>query len=138
MQHMVHQVQAVIRADTPQMMHHVRCIKATDMHTHGNSGGGAFYIEPPSAVPLNNELAAAKGEAAAAEEKVMWQLTGQIIDNLADIQAALDIVSFLLLSLGLPNQVVCQPEAICAIRTSPLVYVQTNQHHNQTNHNLCT
>jgi len=44
-------------------------------------------------VPLNNELAAARGEAAAAEENVMWQLTGQIIDNLADMQAALAIVS---------------------------------------------
>jgi hypothetical protein len=44
-------------------------------------------------VPLNNELAAARGEAAAAEEKVMWQLTGQVIDNLADMQAALAIVS---------------------------------------------
>ena len=44
-------------------------------------------------MPLNNDLAAAKGEAAAAAEKVMWQLTGQIIDNLADMQAALDIVS---------------------------------------------
>ncbi|KAL0045927.1 hypothetical protein WJX82_008672 [Trebouxia sp. C0006] len=58
-------------------------------------GGGAFYIEPPSAVPLNNELAAARGEAAAAEEKVMWQLTGQVIDNLADMQAALAIVIWL-------------------------------------------
>ncbi len=44
-------------------------------------------------MPLNNELAAARGEAAAAEEKVMWQLTGQVIDNLADMQAALAIVS---------------------------------------------
>jgi len=43
-------------------------------------------------VPLNNELAAARGEAAA-EENVMWQLTGQVIDNLADMQAALAIVS---------------------------------------------
>jgi len=44
-------------------------------------------------VPLNNELAAARGGAAAAEENVMWQLTGQVIDNLADMQAALAIVS---------------------------------------------
>ncbi len=44
-------------------------------------------------MPLNNELAAARGEAAAAEENVMWQLTGQVIDNLADMQAALAIVS---------------------------------------------
>lgn len=57
------------------------------------SGGGAFYIEPPSAVPLNNELAAVRGEAAAAEDNVLWQLTGQIIDNLEDIQRALDNVS---------------------------------------------
>ena len=58
-------------------------------------GGGAYYIEPPSAVPLNNDLAAAKGEAAAAEENVLWQLTGQIIDNLADLQASLDMVRLL-------------------------------------------
>ena len=56
-------------------------------------GGGAFYIEPPSAVALNYELAAARGEAAAAEENVLWQLTGQVSDNLEDIQKALDDVS---------------------------------------------
>lgn len=56
-------------------------------------GGGAFYIEPPSAVPLNNELAAVRGEAAAAEDNVLWQLTGQIIDNVEDMQRALDNVS---------------------------------------------
>ena len=56
------------------------------------TGGGAFYIEPPSAVPLNNELAAVRGEAAAAEDNVLWQLTGQVIDNLDDIQTALDNV----------------------------------------------
>ncbi|KAL3134938.1 hypothetical protein ABBQ32_007900 [Trebouxia sp. C0010 RCD-2024] len=58
-------------------------------------GGGAFYIEPPSAVALNNELAAARGEAGAAEENVLWQLTGQVIDNLEDIQRALDNVVWL-------------------------------------------
>lgn len=41
---------------------------------------------------LNNELAAARGEAGAAEENVLWQLTGQVIDNLEDIQRALDNV----------------------------------------------
>lgn len=55
-------------------------------------GGGAFYIEPPSAVPLNNDLAAARGEAAAAEENVLWQLTGRVIDDLEDLQASLDMV----------------------------------------------
>lgn len=58
-------------------------------------GGGAFYIEPPSAVPLNNDLAAARGEAAAAEENVLWQLTGRVIDDLEDLQASLDMVGFL-------------------------------------------
>ena len=56
-------------------------------------GGGNYYVEPPSAVPLNNDLGAARGEAAAAEEAVMWKLTGQISDDLEDIQAALDTVS---------------------------------------------
>ena len=44
-------------------------------------------------MPLNNELAAVRGEAAAAEDNVLWQLTGQVIDNLEDIQSALDNVS---------------------------------------------
>ena len=52
-------------------------------------------MEPPSAVPLNNELAAVRGEAAAAEENVLWKLTGQVIDNLEDMQRALDNVSWL-------------------------------------------
>lgn len=56
-------------------------------------GGGAFYIEPPAAVPLNNDLGAAKGEAATAVENVLWQLTGRIIDKLDDLQASLDMVS---------------------------------------------
>lgn len=58
-------------------------------------GGGNYYVEPPSAVPLNNDLGAARGEAAAAEEAVMWKLTGQISDDLEDIQAALDTVVWL-------------------------------------------
>ena len=68
----------------PVLQHRVLCLWP---------GGGAFYIEPPSAVPLNNELAAVRGEAAAAEDNVLWRLTGQIIDNQEDIQRALDNVS---------------------------------------------
>ena len=44
-------------------------------------------------MPLNNELAAVRGEAAAAEDNVLWQLTGQVIDNLEDMQRALYNVS---------------------------------------------
>lgn len=52
------------------------------------TGTGVQYVEPGAAVPLNNDLAAARGEALAAEEAVLWQLTGLIIDHhgvLADL-----------------------------------------------------
>ena len=57
-----------------------------------SESGGMQYIEPPAAVPLNNELAAARAEAAAAEEAVLWRLTGRVADIDADLQRALDVV----------------------------------------------
>lgn len=57
-----------------------------------SAGGGVLYLEPPAAVPLNNELAAARGEAYAAEEAVLWKLTGSIVDAEDDIRLALDVV----------------------------------------------
>lgn len=65
-------------------------------------------MEPPSAVPLNNELAAARGEAAAAEDNVLWKLTGQVIDNLEDMQRALDNVSW-------PACVCCASSVLLAV-----------------------
>jgi hypothetical protein len=56
------------------------------------TGPGIVYVEPPAAVPLNNELAAARGEAAAAEEAVLWKLTGQVADAADTLQQALDAV----------------------------------------------
>jgi dsDNA-specific endonuclease/ATPase MutS2 len=56
------------------------------------SSAGVLYLEPPAAVPLNNELAAARGEAYAAEESVLWRLTGFIVDAEEDVRRALDIV----------------------------------------------
>ena len=56
------------------------------------AGGGAYYVEPSSAVPLNNDLGAARAISQAAEEAVMWRLTGMISDAQDDIQDALDAV----------------------------------------------
>lgn len=63
----------------------------------GSGGGGSvLYLEPPAAVPLNNELAAARGEAFAAEEAVLWRLTGLVVDVSEDMQRLLDTVGSLL------------------------------------------
>ena len=56
------------------------------------SGRGFQYIEPQAAVSLNNELAAARGEMFAAEEEVLWKLTGQLADYMEDIERALQVV----------------------------------------------
>ncbi len=59
----------------------------------GASGaGGLQFVEPPAAVPLNNELAAARAEALAADEAVLWRLTGRVADAEADLRRALDVV----------------------------------------------
>ena len=59
----------------------------------GSSAAGVLYVEPQAAVPLNNDLAAARGEAYAAVESVLWSLTGLIADAEDDMQHALDTVS---------------------------------------------
>ncbi|EIE19122.1 hypothetical protein COCSUDRAFT_38365 [Coccomyxa subellipsoidea C-169] len=59
------------------------------------SAAGIIYLEPPAAVPLNNELAAARGEAYAAEEAVLWRLTGLVVDAEEDVRRALEIVLWL-------------------------------------------
>ena len=59
----------------------------------GSSAAGVLYVEPQAAVPLNNDLAAARGEAYAAVESVLWSLTGLIADAEDDMQRALDTVS---------------------------------------------
>lgn len=51
-----------------------------------------MYIEPTAAVPLNNDLAAARGEAYAAEESVLWRLTGSVMEVLDSLQHNLDLV----------------------------------------------
>lgn len=50
------------------------------------------YVEPPAAVPLNNELAAARGELYGAEEAVLWRLTGDVGDARYALQDTLDKV----------------------------------------------
>lgn len=49
-------------------------------------------MEPPAAVPLNNELAAARGELYGAEEAVLWRLTGDVGDARYALQDTLDKV----------------------------------------------
>lgn len=44
---------------------------------------------------LNNDLAAARGEMYAAEEAVLWRLTGRVSDASDAIQATLDKVGWL-------------------------------------------
>ena len=51
------------------------------------------YVEPPAAVPLNNDLAAARGEMFAAEEAVLWKLTSSVVDAVETIQETLGKVS---------------------------------------------
>lgn len=60
----------------------------------GTSAGGAlYYVEPAAAIGPNNELGAAKGEAMAAEESVLWKLTATVIEAVDDLQNVLDVVS---------------------------------------------
>lgn len=56
------------------------------------SSAGCLYVEPPAAVALNNDLAAARGEAATAAEAVLWRLTGDVIDAVSDLERLLDVV----------------------------------------------
>lgn len=57
----------------------------------GSSAGGALlYVEPGAVVPTNNELAAARGEAYAAEEAVLSQLSMRCAAQAASLQAVLD------------------------------------------------
>ena len=56
---------------------------------------GTWYLEPPAAVPLNNELAALRAEAAAAEEAVLWRLTGVVSDSSEQLHVALEAIVWL-------------------------------------------
>ncbi|GAB4813086.1 hypothetical protein N2152v2_000132 [Parachlorella kessleri] len=58
-------------------------------------GGMTWYVEPPAAVPLNNELAAARGEMYAAEEAVLWRLTSSVVEAVETIQETLGKVVWL-------------------------------------------
>jgi dsDNA-specific endonuclease/ATPase MutS2 len=49
-------------------------------------GGGILYIEPAAVVSLNNELAAARAESLAAEEAVLWELSGRLMGVLEDVE----------------------------------------------------
>jgi hypothetical protein len=82
---------------------------AAAMHTQGDGGAAAEllldqahcsvplrllcrYIEPAAAVPLNNDLGAARGELAAAEEAVLWRLTGRVAGAILALESTLDRV----------------------------------------------
>ncbi|EFN53577.1 hypothetical protein CHLNCDRAFT_136763 [Chlorella variabilis] len=58
-------------------------------------GGSTWYIEPPAAVPLNNDLAAARGELYGAEEAILWSLTGRVGDERYALRDSLDKVVWL-------------------------------------------
>lgn len=62
----------------------------------GSSAGGALlYVEPGAVVPTNNELAAARGEAYAAEETVLSQLSMRCAAHAASLEAVLDALVWL-------------------------------------------
>lgn len=62
----------------------------------GSSAGGALlYVEPGAVVPTNNELAAARGEAYAAEETVLSQLSMRCAALAASLEAVLDALIWL-------------------------------------------
>eukprot|EP00879_Flechtneria_rotunda_P017603 GHRR01018453.1.p1 GENE.GHRR01018453.1~~GHRR01018453.1.p1 ORF type:complete len:365 (+),score=118.66 GHRR01018453.1:674-1768(+) len=56
-------------------------------------GGGMVFIEPAQIVSLNNELAAARAEAMAAEESVLWELSGRLMGVIVDVEtvSAVDV-----------------------------------------------
>lgn len=58
-------------------------------------GGSAWYLEPPAAVPLNNDLISARAELTAAEEAVLWRLTGKVSERAAELEAGLKAVVWL-------------------------------------------
>ncbi|GLC37921.1 hypothetical protein PLESTF_000610400 [Pleodorina starrii] len=62
----------------------------------GSSPGGSLqYIEPPAVVGANNELGAARAEAAAAEEAVLWDLTGLVMGALEELENTFRVVAWL-------------------------------------------
>ncbi|EFJ45039.1 hypothetical protein VOLCADRAFT_40753, partial [Volvox carteri f. nagariensis] len=73
------------------------CTKIANGVLLGSSPGGGFlqYIEPPGVVPLNNELGAARAEAQAAEEAVLWQLTGLVLGSLEELEDTFRVVAWL-------------------------------------------
>lgn len=59
------------------------------------SGGGTVILEPPAVVPLNNDLQSAKADATAAEDAVLWALTGLLLGSMAELRQALEFVLWL-------------------------------------------
>jgi len=60
-----------------------------------STGGSVSYVEPQAAVPINNELLQAHGFESAAEEQVLWKLTGEIEESFEDLQVTLQTVCWL-------------------------------------------
>lgn len=50
------------------------------------------YVEPHAAVPLNNELGAARGRARAAEDAILWRVTGAVADAMEEIEGCYTMV----------------------------------------------
>ncbi|KAF5837995.1 hypothetical protein DUNSADRAFT_3588 [Dunaliella salina] len=70
-------------------------LSAGSLMLGSSPGGGLMYVEPPGAVSLNNELAAARGECYSAEEDVLWSLTNQMMGVLEELERMYEVVIWL-------------------------------------------
>jgi dsDNA-specific endonuclease/ATPase MutS2 len=69
---------------------------------HVTPGSSTAYVEPQAAIPLNNSLAAARGEAYAATEAVLWKLSGLVMEVVDSLNHILEVVRSIPLPLPLP------------------------------------
>ncbi len=77
-----------------------------------SQGGGVVYVEPPAAVPLNNELAAARGEAYSAADDVLFSLTGKLMGVLPEVEETYKVCSW---SHGLHAHTHTHMHSCCAV-----------------------
>jgi DNA mismatch repair protein MutS2 len=62
--------------------------------------GSSWFIEPESVVALNNEYQTARAELGAAEEVVLWELTGKIMDVVDALNDVLSAVVWMDVRVG--------------------------------------
>ena len=56
-----------------------------------SASGATFYIEPRATVELNNDLRQLVRQAEAEEERICWQLTGQVVEASGGLQQAIEV-----------------------------------------------